>query len=80
VFNLTADLRLGESEDAYKQVQDDGENNGSFGHEAIAGAAAFGAFKMYEDKQRKDGICSRIFLVPTISDVLLVLTIYRWSC
>lgn len=45
----------GESEDAYKQVQDDDQNTGSFSHEAIAGAASFGAFKMYEDKQRKDG-------------------------
>jgi hypothetical protein len=44
----------GESEDAYNQVQQ-GDNQSSFGHEAIAGAASFGAFKMFEDHQRKEG-------------------------
>ena len=27
----------------------------SFGHEALAGAASFGAFKLFEDRQRKEG-------------------------
>ena len=47
----------GESQDAYNQVQsDDFENHkSSFGHEALAGAASFGAFKVFEDHQRKEG-------------------------
>jgi len=43
----------GESEDAYNQAQD--PNQSSFGHEALAGAASFGAFKVFEDRQRADG-------------------------
>ncbi|PMD12905.1 hypothetical protein NA56DRAFT_652183 [Hyaloscypha hepaticicola] len=46
----------GESQQAYDQVNNDDFNNqSSFGHEALAGAASFGAFKMFEDRQRKDG-------------------------
>jgi hypothetical protein len=53
----------GDSADAYQQVNNDQNsydpnadpNTGSFGHEAVAGAAAFGAFKYYEDQQRKEG-------------------------
>jgi hypothetical protein len=46
----------GESQDAYNQVQsDDFNNQASFGHEALAGAASFGAFKVFEDRQRQDG-------------------------
>jgi hypothetical protein len=46
----------GESQQAYDQVNsDDFNNQSSFGHEALAGAASFGAFKMFEDRQRKDG-------------------------
>lgn len=55
---------LGESEDAYKQVQnqDQFDNQSSFGHEALAGAASFGAFKIFEDRQRKEGnACTAAF-------------------
>jgi len=47
----------GESEQAYQQVNDDGfqKNESSFGHEALAGAASFGAFKIFEDRQRAEG-------------------------
>jgi len=47
----------GESQDAYNQVQSDDfqPNESSFGHEALAGAASFGAFKVFEDRQRADG-------------------------
>jgi hypothetical protein len=46
----------GESQQAYDQVNsDDFNNQSSFGHEALAGAASFGAFKMFEDRQRKEG-------------------------
>jgi hypothetical protein len=52
-------FRLGESEQAYQQANnDDDVNEASFGHEALAGAASFGAFKMYEDRQRKEGMYS----------------------
>ncbi|KAL3422892.1 putative CipC-like antibiotic response protein [Phlyctema vagabunda] len=43
----------GESEQAYNDVQSD--NQSSFGHEALAGAASFGAFKIFEDRQRAEG-------------------------
>jgi hypothetical protein len=47
----------GESQDAYNQAQstDQFDNESSFGHEALAGAASFGAFKLFEDHQRKEG-------------------------
>ena len=46
----------GQSEKEYEQVQSsDQHNEGSFGHEVLAGAGAFGAFKLFEDKQRKEG-------------------------
>ncbi|KAI9706891.1 MAG: hypothetical protein M1820_004670 [Bogoriella megaspora] len=46
----------GESHDAYNQVyEQDSENKGSFGHELIAGGAAFAGFKAFEDHQRKEG-------------------------
>lgn len=45
-----------ESADAYQQVQNaDDEHKGSLTHELIAGAAAFIAFKHFEDKQRSEG-------------------------
>jgi hypothetical protein len=49
---------IGDSEQAYQQVNDDGyeKHEGSFGHEALAGAASFGAFKMFEDRQRDSGV------------------------
>ncbi|KNG51824.1 signal transduction protein [Stemphylium lycopersici] len=46
------------NEDNYQQVyeNDDFEKNkASLGHEAIAGGAAFMGFKMFEDRQRKEG-------------------------
>ncbi|KAG9229768.1 hypothetical protein BJ875DRAFT_474004 [Amylocarpus encephaloides] len=47
----------GESEQSYQQLHDDGyeKHESSFGHEALAGAASFGAFKIFEDRQRKEG-------------------------
>ncbi|KAI9744149.1 MAG: hypothetical protein M1818_002301 [Claussenomyces sp. TS43310] len=46
----------GESQDAYQQNYNDGQpNEAKFGHEALAGAASFAAFKMFEDRQRADG-------------------------
>ncbi|KAH8751440.1 hypothetical protein BGZ57DRAFT_913675 [Hyaloscypha finlandica] len=45
----------GEAQDSYDQVQNGDVNESSFGHEALAGAASFGAFKMFEDRQRKEG-------------------------
>jgi Protein of unknown function (DUF3759) len=52
----TDNLSTGESQQAYDQVNsDDFNNQSSFGHEALAGAASFGAFKIFEDRQRKEG-------------------------
>ncbi|KAF9737099.1 hypothetical protein PMIN03_006734 [Paraphaeosphaeria minitans] len=48
----------GESEQAYDQVyqNDNFENHkSSFGHELVAGGAAFAGFKAFEDHQRKEG-------------------------
>jgi hypothetical protein len=48
----------GDSSQAYDQVyQNDNfeENKSSFGHELVAGGAAFAGFKAFEDHQRKEG-------------------------
>lgn len=42
-----------DSHDAYQQVEQG--NQASFGHEMLGGAAAFGAMKLFEDRQRKEG-------------------------
>ena len=53
---LTCLPRAGESQDAYNQIQqDDSPNESSFGHELLAGGAAFAGFKAFEDHQRKEG-------------------------
>ncbi|KAH8588793.1 hypothetical protein B0O99DRAFT_638305 [Bisporella sp. PMI_857] len=44
----------GESERAYNDVQQ-GDHQASFGHEVLAGAASFTAFKVFEDRQRAEG-------------------------
>lgn len=59
----------GDSENAYDQVyQNDNfeENKSSFGHELIAGGAAFAGFKAFEDHQRREG---RHFLPATTAHV-----------
>ncbi|EAT81580.1 hypothetical protein HBI56_154390 [Parastagonospora nodorum] len=46
------------NEDKYQQVYENDnfeENKSSFGHELIAGGAAFAGFKAFEDHQRKEG-------------------------
>jgi hypothetical protein len=49
-----ADMCLGESHDAYQQVEQD-DNKAEMSHELLGGAAAFGAMKIFEDRQRKEG-------------------------
>ncbi|SLM33527.1 -like antibiotic response protein [Lasallia pustulata] len=50
-----------ESQDAHQQVYGQGggdggfDNQAKFSHELIAGGAAFEGFKLFEDKQRKEG-------------------------
>lgn len=44
----------GESHDAYNQVQNS-DNQAELSHEVLAGGASFAAFKMFEDRQRKEG-------------------------
>ncbi|GAB7342972.1 hypothetical protein MBLNU457_g1074t1 [Dothideomycetes sp. NU457] len=49
---------FGDAQDSYQQVyNDDGQpkNEGSFGHELLAGGASFAAFKAFEDHQRAEG-------------------------
>ncbi|KAI9716177.1 MAG: hypothetical protein M1828_000460 [Chrysothrix sp. TS-e1954] len=50
-------MALGESQDAYQQVyqQPQEQHESSFGHELIAGGAAFAGFKAFEDHQRNEG-------------------------
>ncbi|KAF1847806.1 uncharacterized protein K460DRAFT_363839 [Cucurbitaria berberidis CBS 394.84] len=46
------------NEDNYKQVYENDqfeENKSSFGHELVAGGAAFAGFKAFEDHQRSEG-------------------------
>ncbi|CAG8972775.1 hypothetical protein HYALB_00006867 [Hymenoscyphus albidus] len=45
-----------EAQDAHRQYSDqETHNESSFGHELLAGAASFGAFKVFEDRQRAEG-------------------------
>ncbi|PQE08021.1 hypothetical protein CJF30_00011188 [Rutstroemia sp. NJR-2017a BBW] len=44
---------FGEAQEHYENAQN--EDTASWGHEAIAGAAGFGAMKMFEERQRKEG-------------------------
>lgn len=49
---------LDDAQDAHQQVygdDDGGENKAKFSHELIAGGAAFEGFKLFEDRQRKEG-------------------------
>jgi hypothetical protein len=51
------------NEDSYQQVYendnfDQDKNESSFGHELVAGGAAFAGFKAFEDHQRKEGSCA----------------------
>jgi hypothetical protein len=64
------DLHLPDrNEDNYKQVYENDnfdENKSSFGHELIAGGAAFAGFKAFEDHQRAEGSSYRpTFYHPT---------------
>jgi len=56
-------LIVGESEDAYQQVYQQGggyeepeKHEGHFSHELVGGAAAFEGMKLFEDQQRKEGM------------------------
>ncbi|KAH8664227.1 hypothetical protein BX600DRAFT_464043 [Xylariales sp. PMI_506] len=42
-------------QESHKKVNVEGEHEGSFTHELIAGAASFEAVKAFEDKQRREG-------------------------
>ena len=66
---------FGEGQQQYDQVynqdqgdQNDDQNQGKFSHELIAGGASFAAMKVFEDRQRAEGmlhitLCES-FLVP----------------
>lgn len=54
----------GESHDAYQQCYDgDSPNESSVSHELLAGGASFAAFKMFEDRQRAEGMHIRCTLL-----------------
>lgn len=59
-----ADNCTGESQNSYEQVYNtdanEPNNEGSFGHEALAGAASFAAMRYWENKQREEGMSSQI--------------------
>jgi hypothetical protein len=64
----------GESEQSFDQVYNNDnfeENKSSFGHEVVAGGAAFAGFKAFEDHQRKEGsfLFSSSSLHPTQQSV-----------
>ena len=53
-----ADDSTDHGENSYDQVYNNDnfeENKSSFGHELVAGGAAFAGFKAFEDHQRKEG-------------------------
>jgi hypothetical protein len=61
------------NEDNYQQVYENDnfdENKSSFGHEMIAGGAAFAGFKAFEDHQRKEGSSS------PLTDIASLLTFH----
>ncbi|EEQ38573.1 putative 3-hydroxy-3-methylglutaryl-coenzyme A reductase [Clavispora lusitaniae] len=45
---------FGEHEESYNAVYGE-EHEGKFSHELVAGAASFGAVKLFEDRQRREG-------------------------
>jgi hypothetical protein len=54
----STDRSTDKGEDSYEQVYNNDnfeENKSSFGHELVAGGAAFAGFKAFEDHQRKEG-------------------------
>ena len=59
-FNADSHV-LDDAQDAHQQVYDQGggydnpDNQAKFSHEVVAGAASFGAMKLFEDHQRKEG-------------------------
>ncbi len=60
--------------DQYNQAVDGG-NHSSMGHEVIAGGAAFGAMKMFEDHQRKEGISQPILVSVGHGSVALIMNL-----
>ncbi|KAB8218348.1 hypothetical protein BDV33DRAFT_205551 [Aspergillus novoparasiticus] len=48
-------MSWGESEEAYRQVQQPEKHEGHLSHQLIAGAGAFAGFKAWEEHQRKEG-------------------------
>lgn len=74
-YEADNDTIIDKNEDNYQQVYENDnfeENKSSFGHELIAGGAAFAGFKAFEDHQRKEGTClpSSTPLPPSISSFL----------
>jgi hypothetical protein len=70
VITLTNTCSLaGESHENYQAAYTDGQpNEAKLSHEVLAGGAAFAAFKMFEDAQRKEGMISTLVLSPHTAD------------
>ncbi|SGZ56247.1 CIC11C00000000342 [Sungouiella intermedia] len=45
---------FGDQEDAHAAIYGE-QHEGKFSHELVAGGASFAAFKMFEDRQRREG-------------------------
>jgi hypothetical protein len=59
------------NEESYQQVYendnfDQDKNQSSFGHELVAGGAAFAGFKAFEDHQRNEGSCAHTWSIPGV--------------
>lgn len=60
-------LRPDEARDNYQQTYES-DNKAEVSHELVAGGASFAAFKMFEDRQRKEGKSAcRFFSLSTKS-------------
>jgi hypothetical protein len=60
------------NEENYQQVYendnfDQQKHESSFGHELVAGGAAFAGFKAFEDHQRNEGLCAHLHVNSMMS-------------
>lgn len=51
-----ANQAIDDNRDAHQQVYGDERHESKFSHELIGGAAAFEGMKLFEDRQRREGM------------------------
>lgn len=61
-------LPIDNNRDSHQEVYGDGGHEAKFSHELVGGAAAFEAMKLFEDKQRREGIAYNQICVILIAD------------